>query len=79
MTIDPTATIHPSAFVEPGADIGPGVRIGPFSLIGADATLAAGVEVKSHAVITGQTEIGADSVIFPFVTLGEVPQRAAAV
>jgi UDP-N-acetylglucosamine acyltransferase len=74
MTIDPTATIHPSAFVEPGADIGPGVRIGPFSLIGADATLAAGVEVKSHAVITGQTEIGADSVIFPFVTLGEVPQ-----
>jgi UDP-N-acetylglucosamine acyltransferase len=74
MTIDPTATIHPSACVEPGASIGPGVRVGAFSLIGPQVSLAAGVEVKSHAVITGMTEIGADSVIFPFATLGEVPQ-----
>ena len=37
-------------------------------------TLAGGVEVKSHAVVTGLTEIGAGTQIFPFATLGEVPQ-----
>ena len=30
--------------------------------------------MKSHAVITGWTEIGEESVIFPFATVGEVPQ-----
>lgn len=74
MGIDPTAQIHPSAHVEPGATIGPGCRVGPFCLIGADVTLAGGVEVKSHAVVTGLTEIGAGTQIFPFATLGEVPQ-----
>lgn len=74
MTIAPSAEIHPSAHVEPGATIGEGCRIGPFCLIGADVTLAPRVEVKSHAVITGDTEIGEETVVFPFATLGEVPQ-----
>jgi UDP-N-acetylglucosamine acyltransferase len=66
--------IHPSAVVEPGAVIGPGCRIGPFAVIGPEVTLAEGVEVKSHAVVTGWTEIGPGTVIFPFATVGEVPQ-----
>ena len=74
MTIAPSAEIHPSAHVEPGATIGEGCRIGPFCLIGADVTLGPRVEVKSHAVITGETEIGEETVVFPFATLGEVPQ-----
>ncbi len=74
MGIDAAATIHPAAHVEPGATIGPGVRIGPFCLIGPEVRLDAGVVVKSHAVITGRTTIGEGSVIFPFATLGEVPQ-----
>ncbi|HHH89190.1 MAG TPA: acyl-ACP--UDP-N-acetylglucosamine O-acyltransferase, partial [Aliiroseovarius sp.] len=74
MTIDPTAEIHASAVVEPGARIGPGVRIGPFSLIGPRVELAAGVEIKSHVVVTGATRIGAGSVVFPFAVLGEIPQ-----
>ena len=74
MTIDPTAEIHASAVVEPGARIGPGVRIGPFSLIGPRVELAAGVEIKSHVVVTGVTRIGAGSVVFPFAVLGEIPQ-----
>lgn len=72
--IDPRAEIHPTAFVEDGAQLAAGVRIGAFSLIGAEVVLAEGVEVKSHVVITGRTEIGADSVIFPFAVLGEIPQ-----
>jgi UDP-N-acetylglucosamine acyltransferase len=74
MTVDPSARIHPSAVVEPGAVIGPGCVIGPFSLVGADVTLAADVTLKSHAVVTGLTEVGAGTVIFPFANIGDVPQ-----
>ena len=74
MTISPEARIHPAAVVEAGAVIGAGCVIGPFALIGPEVVLAAGVEVKSHAVVTGWTEIGADTVIFPFASVGEVPQ-----
>lgn len=74
MAIDPTARIHPSAFVEDGAEVAADCRIGPFCLIGAEVRLAAGVEIKSHAVVTGRTEIGEGTVVFPFATLGEIPQ-----
>ncbi|MGY6410444.1 MAG: acyl-ACP--UDP-N-acetylglucosamine O-acyltransferase [Alkalilacustris sp.] len=67
-------SIHPTAIVEPGARIGAGCRIGPFSVIGAEVTLGDGVEVKSHAVVTGWTEIGPETVVFPFATVGEAPQ-----
>ena len=72
--ISPDAQIHAMAVVEPGAVIGAGCIIGAFALIGAEVTLAAGVQVKSHAVVTGWTDVGADTVIFPFATVGEVPQ-----
>ncbi len=74
MSIDPSAVIHPSAVVEPGAVIGPDCRVGPFVTIGPEVTLGARVWVKSHAVLTGWTDIGDDCVIFPFATLGEIPQ-----
>ncbi|WP_054004575.1 acyl-ACP--UDP-N-acetylglucosamine O-acyltransferase [Cypionkella psychrotolerans] len=74
MAIHGTALVHPSAFVEEGATIGPDCFIGPFALIGAEVTLAKGVTVKSHAVVTGWTEIGEDTTIFPFACVGEVPQ-----
>ena len=74
MAIDATAQIHPSAVIDDGAVIGPDCRIGPFVVIGAEVTLGRGVEVKSHAVVTGWTEVGDDCVIYPFATVGEVPQ-----
>ncbi|MCX7289130.1 MAG: acyl-ACP--UDP-N-acetylglucosamine O-acyltransferase [Rhodobacterales bacterium] len=74
MSIHPTAKVHALAVVEPGAVIGEGADIGPFCSIGPDVTLGPRVIVKSHAVITGWTEIGEDSVVFPFATVGEVPQ-----
>ena len=74
MDIHGTAIVHPSAMIEEGAKLGAGVRVGPFSMIGADVTLHDGVEVKSHAVVTGWTEVREDTVIFPFATVGEVPQ-----
>lgn len=74
MTIDPCAQVHPSAVVEQGAVIGPGCRIGPFAVIGPEVVLGEGVEVKSHAVVTGWTELGPGTVVFPFACVGEVPQ-----
>lgn len=67
-------SIHPSSIVDPAAHLGAGVRVGPFCVIGPDVTLGDGVEVKSHAVVTGWTDIGPDCVIFPHATVGEVPQ-----
>lgn len=66
--------IHPSAIVEPGAELGQGVRIGPFCHVGAQVRLGDGVELKSHVVVAGETEIGADTVIFPFASIGQAPQ-----
>ena len=74
MAIHPTAVIHPSAVVEDGAELAEGVAVGPFSAIGSQVRLGRGVEIKSHAVVTGDTDIGAETVVFPFACIGEVPQ-----
>jgi UDP-N-acetylglucosamine acyltransferase len=66
--------IHPSAIVAPEAEIADNVRIGPFYIIGDKVRLGEGVELKSHVIVTGDTRIGAGSVVFPFTVLGEVPQ-----
>ena len=74
MAIDPSASIHAAAIVEDGAEIGPDCSIGPFSVIGPQVRLGRGVVVKSHAVVTGRTEVGDETVIFPFASVGEIPQ-----
>lgn len=74
MDIHGTAIVHPNAMIEEGAKIGPEVRIGPFCMVGADVDLRAGVVLKSHCIVTGVTEVGEETVIFPFATVGEVPQ-----
>lgn len=66
--------IHPSAVIDDGAQIGRGCQIGPFCHVGPDVNLADRVELKSHVVVTGQTSIGEDTVVFPFACIGEVPQ-----
>ena len=66
--------IHPSAVIEDGARIGPGCVIGPFCHVGPDVILHERVTLKSHVVLTGHTEVGEDTVIFPFAVIGEIPQ-----
>jgi UDP-N-acetylglucosamine acyltransferase len=39
-----------------------------------DVVLGEGVELKSQAVVEGRTEIGANSTVFPFASVGQVPQ-----
>ena len=66
--------IHPSSVIEPGAKLADDVIVGPFSFIGSEVILHSGVEIKSHVVVTGKTEIGDKTVVFPFAVIGEIPQ-----
>jgi UDP-N-acetylglucosamine acyltransferase len=66
--------IHPTAIVENGAEIGAGVEIGPYAVIGHEVVLHDRVKIAAHVVIAGKTEIGSDSQIFPFASLGQAPQ-----
>ncbi|RBI85093.1 acyl-[acyl-carrier-protein]--UDP-N-acetylglucosamine O-acyltransferase [Rhodosalinus halophilus] len=69
-----TAEVHPTALVEEGARLGEGCVIGPFCHVGPEVELAPEVELKSHVVVTGKTRIGAETVVFPFAVIGEIPQ-----
>lgn len=66
--------IHPSVVIEDGAIIGENCQIGPFCVIGSGVVLGARVELKSHVVISGDTHVGDESIIFPFSVIGEIPQ-----
>jgi UDP-N-acetylglucosamine acyltransferase len=66
--------IHPTAIVHPEAVIGEGVRIGPYCVIGEHVAIGRETELKNHVVIDGWTEIGEQCRIFPFATIGTIPQ-----
>lgn len=68
------AEIHPSAVVDPAARLGAGAVVGPFCVVGPGVALGERVHLKSHVVVTGDTEIGDETVVFPGAVLGEVPQ-----
>jgi len=69
-----SARIHPLAVVEDGAVIGENVVVGPFCHVGARVVLKDGVELVSHAIVSGNTEIGRNSRIFPMAVIGGVSQ-----
>ncbi len=66
--------IHPTAIIEDGAIIGTDVKIGAFCVVRKDVKLANGVELLSHIVVEGFTDIGENTKIFPFSAIGTVPQ-----
>lgn len=69
-----SVTIHPTAIVSPRAELGEDVQIGPYAIIGDDVILHDRVRVAAHCVIEGPTEIGEETVIFPFASIGQIPQ-----
>ena len=74
MRIHDTAKIHSSAIIHSGAVVGPNCDIGPFSVIGNEVVLKNNVIIKSHVVISGMTTIDEETSIFPFASIGEIPQ-----
>ena len=66
--------IHPSAVIDPGAEVDASVEVGPYAVVGPHVRLAEGVVLRPHAHVTGHTEIGRETVIYSFASVGEVPQ-----
>ena len=68
------ARIHPTAIVDPKAELGSGVEVGPYSVIGPHVRFAAGTRIGAHVVIDGRTKIGPNTIVFPFASIGQIPQ-----
>ena len=66
--------VHPTAIVDRKARLGEGVSIGPYCVVGGDAALGDGCKLVSHVVVDGRTDIGSDTQIFPFASIGHAPQ-----
>ncbi len=67
-------SIHPLACISEGAQIGPNCTVEAFAFVGPEVVLHEKVHVKPHATITGRTEVGEETTIFPYACVGEVPQ-----
>ncbi len=68
------ATVDPTALVHPGAEIGAGSVIEAHAIVGEHVRLGCGCRVGASAVVDGWTEIGDETVIFPFASIGLIPQ-----
>jgi UDP-N-acetylglucosamine acyltransferase len=68
------AHIDPSAIVDPRAEIGEGTTVGPHATIGANVRIGAHCVIGASAVIDGWTDIGDDTEIYPFGSIGQSPQ-----
>ena len=66
--------IHPSSYVEEGAQLGEDVEIGPHCVVGNRAIVGDRTRMISQVSVAGSTEIGADSLLYPFVAIGHPPQ-----
>ncbi len=67
-------SIHASSFVDPKAELSDGVKIGPLCVVGPNVKLAQNVELIAQVNLDGNTSIGADSKLYPFVSMGHPPQ-----
>jgi UDP-N-acetylglucosamine acyltransferase len=66
--------IHPSAIVGAGARLGADCYVGPYCVVGDAVTLGDRVRLESHCVVDGDTEIGDDTHVYPFASVGLASQ-----
>jgi UDP-N-acetylglucosamine acyltransferase len=66
--------IDSTAIVDPHARIGEGTSIGPHAIVGPHVRIGSNCRVGASAVIDGWTEIGDDTEIYPFASIGLIPQ-----
>jgi len=66
--------VHSTAIVADGARLGSGVEIGAYSIVGARVSVGDGTTVGAHVIIAGETTIGRDNRLFPFSSIGDIPQ-----
>ena len=68
------AHIHPTALVDPRAELAADVEVGPFAVVGPEVVIGAGTTIGAHAYVTGRTTLGERNRIYPFTTIGDIPQ-----
>ena len=66
--------IHNSSVIDKKAKIGKNVVIGPFCYVGPEVQISDEVELISNVHIEGNTKIGKKTKIFPFASIGTIPQ-----
>ena len=66
--------IHKTAIIDNKAKVPSSVKIGPYSVIGPNVEIGEDVIIHSHVNISGNTKIGDGTIIFPFASIGNVPQ-----
>ena len=66
--------IHPTAIVHPRAYVGSGTVIGPHAVIGPHVRIGDRCSIGASAVVDGWTEIGDETEVFPFASIGLIPQ-----
>jgi UDP-N-acetylglucosamine acyltransferase len=68
------AKIHRTAIVDAHAEIDCDVEIGPYCVVGPAVKIGKETNLKSHVVIEGRTTLGQGNTVFPFASVGTVPQ-----
>jgi UDP-N-acetylglucosamine acyltransferase len=68
------AQIDPTAIVHSGAQIGEGTTVGPHAVVGEHVRIGANCRIGASAVVDGWTEIGEGTEIYPFASIGLIPQ-----
>ena len=66
--------IHSQSVIEQGAQLGDNITIGPFCHVGSDVVLGDGARLLSHVNLQGSTRVGKNSIIYPFASVGSLPQ-----
>ncbi len=64
------AKISPHAFIDEGAQLADDVVVGPFAYIGPKVRIDAGCVIGANATLDGETEIAAETRIFPLAVVG---------
>jgi UDP-N-acetylglucosamine acyltransferase len=68
------AQIHATAIVDRKAEIDGDVEVGPYCIVGRGVRIGRGSRLKSHVVVEGRTILGQGNTIFPFASVGSMPQ-----
>ncbi|HJO92426.1 MAG TPA: acyl-ACP--UDP-N-acetylglucosamine O-acyltransferase [Victivallales bacterium] len=68
------ARIHKTAIVSEKAVLASDVEIGPYCIVEDNVEIGAGTKLLKHCCVSGNTIIGENNIIYPFVSLGTEPQ-----
>jgi len=66
--------IHPTALVDPQAVVGEGTTVEPYARVGANVRIGKHCRIGQASVVDGWTEIGDETEIYPFSSIGLAPQ-----